>query len=246
MENKNIKLSVVVPCYNEGENLPLIFESFKQVINEREDIEVIFVNNGSKDNSKNIFLNYLNNNEFNFFKVVEVDVNQGYGFGILSGLKKATGEVMAWTHADMQTDPKDVIKAFDEYKNYSNEDIFIKGRRKNRRIAERFFTYGMQLISSFALKEKLEDVNAQPKLFSRKFYNNYMKQAPYDFSLDLYALYYAKRNCRVIEMPVYFNKRVHGEAKGGGSLKTRIKLIKRTFKYIFELKNSIANNQINN
>ncbi len=50
---KQMKLSIVVPCYNEEENIPLILERFQEVI-EREDIEVILVNNGSTDNSAQV------------------------------------------------------------------------------------------------------------------------------------------------------------------------------------------------
>ena len=85
-------------------------------------------------------------------------------------------------------------------------------------------------------------VNAQPKLFSRKFYDKHLvKGAPLDFSLDLYLLYWARKFGRIIEIPVYFEKRIYGEAKGGGSFKTRMKLVKRTFAYIFELKGALKN-----
>ena len=48
----------------------------------------------------------------------------------------------------------------------------------------------MQYYASLILGVALNDINAQPKLFSREFYNNYiLGQAPHDFSLDLYALY---------------------------------------------------------
>ena len=64
------------------------------------------------------------------------------------------------------------------------------------------------------------------------------KDYPLDFSLDLYALYQAKANGYEIKtLPVYFKKRLYGEAKGGGGgWKSRMQLIKRTFKYIFKLK----------
>jgi polyisoprenyl-phosphate glycosyltransferase len=45
-----MKLSIVVPCYNEAKNIPLILERFDQAIN-RPDVETVLVNNGSKDNS---------------------------------------------------------------------------------------------------------------------------------------------------------------------------------------------------
>lgn len=224
----NIELSVIVPCYNERENIPLIASHFSKIMSKREDIEVILVNNGSNDGSSEEFA------KLQGFKIVEVPVNKGYGFGILSGLNEANGRLLCWTHADMQTNPNDILKALEIYE----ENTIIKGKRKNRRLMEAFFTFGMQLVTFFVLKYYLDDINAQPKLFSRKFYEEFIKKkAPHDFSLDLFLLLKAKQNnIKIKDFPVFFNKRMHGEAKGGGSFKTRIKLIKRTLSYIFEMR----------
>ncbi len=232
------KLSISVPCYNEEKNIPLIISAFKKAVGERKNIEVLLVNNGSTDNSANVFAAELAKEQGGIFKLVKVVKNQGYGFGILSGLEAATGNVLAWSHADMQTDPADVIQGFDLF---SGDEIFIKGKRKNRALLEALFTFGMQIIASLALKTYLDDINAQPKIFSRNFYEKFVKnKAPHDFSLDLFVLYMAKKHdLKIKEIAVDFAKRLHGEAKGGGSWKTRIKLIKRTFTYIFELKRNI-------
>ncbi|MDA0772648.1 MAG: glycosyltransferase family 2 protein [Cyanobacteria bacterium] len=228
----SIKLSIVVPCYNEAGNIPLIVKKFSELL--VEGIEVLLVDNGSTDDSAQVFAQELQNAQG--IKLVKVKVNNGYGYGILAGLKEAQGEVLAWTHADMQTDPSDVITAYNKYLDADDINTFVKAARKERKLLETFFSCGMQILASIVLKTPLEEINAQPKLFSRDFYNKYLKQgAPDDFSLDLYALYYAYRNCKIITIPVYFNKRMHGEAKGGGSWSGRIKLIKRTVAYIFEL-----------
>ena len=91
MEKDKIKLSVIVPCYNEEKNIQLILEKFSKVI-KTEDIEVVLVNNGSSDNSEKILNELIPN--YTFAKVVKVDVNQGYGFGIVSGLNEANGNFM--------------------------------------------------------------------------------------------------------------------------------------------------------
>jgi len=85
---------------------------------------------------------------------------------------------------------------------------------------------------------QLSEINAQPKLFPRQFYDS-LEAPPHDFSLDLYLLYQAKKNgLRIVPLPVYFKERKFGEAKGGSgsSWKTRLKLIKRSYAYIFELR----------
>lgn len=99
----------------------------------------------------------------------------------------------------------------------------------------------MGLLASIVLGTRLTEVNAQPKLFSKAFFEQFEKQAPNDFSLDLYFLFKAKRHGSIVDFPVFFSKRVAGEAKGGSgsSFKTRWKLIKRSFKYIFELKKQV-------
>ena len=237
-------LSIAVPCYNESGNIPLIFSRFREVLGTRQDVEVVMVNNGSKDNSAQVFEQELAKAGDSRLRVVNVPVNKGYGYGIMSGLREAKGTVLAWTHADMQTDPKDVLLAWEAYDqakaSNQGKEVFVKGKRRNRAAAEQFFTWGMQVVASIALGTGLDDVNAQPKLFSRAFFETYLATgAPDDFSLDLFALYWAHRKCHLVEIPVFFNKRMHGEAKGGGSFKTRIKLIKRTWAYIFELGKSL-------
>ncbi|SFC17205.1 Glycosyltransferase involved in cell wall bisynthesis [Flexibacter flexilis DSM 6793] len=229
-------LSLVIPCYNESGNIPLIFNKLEELLTQLPEIEILLVNNGSKDNSKDVFEQELSKTPFKQIRVVDVAVNQGYGFGILSGLKEATAPVLSWTHADMQTDPMDVLAAFRKYEKANNKMLLVKGTRLKRNFADAFFTWGMQVLASVLLAVPLHDINAQPKLFSREFYDKFMKQnAPLDFSLDLYALYCAKKYGAIETVPVYFNKRIHGEAKGGGSFKTKIKLMKRTWAYMLQL-----------
>ena len=77
-------------------------------------------------------------------------------------------------------------------------------------------------------------------MFHRSFLEN-MENAPDDFSLDLYLVYQARVNgYHIIEYPVHFGKRLHDEAKGGGSLKGKWKLIKRTWAYMKELKEKLG------
>lgn len=232
-----MKLSIVLPCYNEAENIPLIFSRFREILRDQEGIEVVLVNNGSTDNSQEVFERELERTENSFARVVRVEVNRGYGFGIMSGVRQCRGEVISWTHADMQTDPKDVLLAYEQFVRQPDmKKTFLKGKRVNRNPVDAFFTFGMSVISSLALGSWLDDVNAQPKMFHRAFLDH-MNQPPDDFSLDLYVLYLARKlDLNLLEQHVSFAKRRCGEAKGGGSFKGKMGLMKRTWKYIFELR----------
>ena len=232
-------LSIVIPCYNEAGNIPLLMERFTEVVKANADVEIIFIDNGSTDNSAQVFESELKKYPTLPFRVVKIEKNQGYGHGILQGLRSAKGEVLAWTHADMQTDPLDVLTGFDLFDKNKSAMLLVKGKRRNRPFLDEFFTKGMELFASFMLKTHLSDINAQPKIFSKYFFDQIEANAPLDFSLDLYFLYHAIKNGQVLDFPVYFNQRLHGEAKGGGSLKTKYKLTKRTLAYILSLSKTL-------
>lgn len=236
-----MKLSLVVPCYNEEKNLPRLIARFRDVVGGRPGVEVVLVDNGSTDGSPAVFAAELAKPENAFARMVRVPVNKGYGFGIVSGLRAATGEFLGWTHADMQTDPKDLLDGFDKLAGQPEpEKCFLRGRRIGRNFFDWFFTAGMSVIASAALGTKVHDINAQPKLFHRSFFES-LTHPPDDFSLDLYVLYTAKRRgLTVLELPVHFGKRLAGEAKGGGTLRGKYRLIKRTFRYIFALRRELA------
>ncbi len=227
--------SIVIPCYNEEKNIPLILEGFAKAAKGRNDIEAVLVNNGSEDGSAEVMEKLLP--EYPFARCVTVKKNQGYGYGILQGLKAAKGDFLGWTHADMQTDPADVIKAADIIiKNGCEENLYVKGNRKNRGFSDAVFTAGMSAFETLYLGKKLRDINAQPNMFSRSFYESW-KEPPYDFSLDLYALYMARQaGCRIIRFPVAFPKRIYGESKWNTGFKSKLKFIKRTIIFSSELK----------
>lgn len=233
-----MKLSIIVPCYNEAKNIPLILEKFHKVI-KRDDIEVILVNNGSTDNSETILKELIP--EYSYVRVVKVEINQGYGFGIISGFKEAKGEFIGYTHADMQTDPADLITAFEiivKQKNHKN--CFIKGDRKGRPLFDQFFTIGMSLFETLYLGEKLWDINAQPNVFHRSFFDNIKEFCPKDFSLDLYFLYIArKKGLNIIRFDVVFPPRIHGESSWNTGVASKWKFIKRTINFSLTLKKEL-------
>lgn len=229
-----MKLSIVVPCYNEEENIPLLLERFNEVV-QGKDMEVILVDNGSTDNSARVLEELLP--RYAFARTVTVEVNQGYGYGILQGLKECRGEYIGCTHADMQTDPADIVKAL-EITEREKGLVFVKGNRKGRPLFDVFFTFGMSLFETCYLHEKLYDINAQPNIFPKVFYKEW-NEPPYDFSLDLYALYMArKKGLKVMRFPVMFPERIHGESKWNTGLASKWKFIKRTVEFSVKLKKS--------
>lgn len=234
---RHILLSIVVPCYNEEKNIPLILKRFQEVLT-RDDVEIILVNNGSTDASADVLAALLP--QYPFASSVHVPVNQGYGYGILSGLKNARGEFLGWTHADMQTDPFDVIKALSFIEDLGKKpNLYIKGSRKGRGYFDSVFTIGMSIFESIYLMSGLWEINAQPNIFHRSFFASW-QNPPHDFSLDLYAYYNAKKShLKIIRFPVKYPERIHGTSSWNTSFKQKLKFIRRTLEYSYKLKHAL-------
>ncbi|WP_309720684.1 glycosyltransferase family 2 protein [Armatimonas sp.] len=245
MDDPTVALSIVLPCYNEAGNLPKIYAVLSEILTNQPGIEVLLVNNGSTDSSSAVFAELQATHTLPI-RVVEIAKNQGYGHGILTGVRAAQGEFIAWSHADLQTDPRDILAAYEKLRQSADpEKTVVKGRRKNRPLLDEFFTSGMAWLSSATLGQWLHDINAQPKLFPKSFVA-LLDNAPTDFSLDLFFLYEAKKlGYTLLEQDVVFGKREHGEAKGGGTMKGKLKLVKRTLAYIFELRKTLKNSHGN-
>lgn len=235
----NMQLSIIIPCYNEAKNIPLILEKCAAAFKDQS-VEVVLVNNGSTDDSASVFEHQLKHSAYPFARVVTVEKNIGYGHGIMTGLRSANGEVLAWTHADLQTDPADVLKAYQTLLSVPElSQAVIKGRRVGRQLGDWLFTLGMSVMASIVLGKLLYDINAQPKLFHRSFLTKLIA-APDDFSLDLYLLYVAKlQGLQIVTIPVHFGQRIHGESKWAFSFRSRWKTVARTIKYIFALRSQL-------
>ena len=233
-------LSVILPCYNESSNIVGIISSIKSALQGRNDVEIILVDNGSTDSTPQVLEQALQGEHNKQFKTLRIEKNIGYGHGIMEGVRIASGEVIAWTHADLQTDPADVLEAykiFVDHPEYPN--CILKGRRVGRNPLDTLFTGGMSILSTLLLREHFSDVNAQPKMFHRNFLEK-LTESPKDFSLDLYLLYQARvHKYQILEHHVNFGKRLYGESKGGGTLKGKLRLIQRTWKYMIKLKREL-------
>ena len=229
------ELSLVIPCYNEAANLPLLLERCGALAIEP-GVEVVLVDNGSTDETPRVLGELLP--KVPCCRSVRVPVNQGYGSGILAGLAAADGGILGWTHADMQTDPKDVLHGLALFRRHGRE-LFVKGRRCGRPLADAVFTAGMSLFETLLLGQPMRDINAQPTLFSRDFYRTW-QSPPHDFSLDLFAYYQAlAAGLEVQRFPVRFGERAHGISHWNVNWMAKWKFIHRTVTYSLQLKRTL-------
>ena len=228
-----ITLSLVIPCYNEAAGLSLLINRLAETF-VREDVEVILVDNGSTDDSPSIL--EKETARLPFLRSVSVDVNQGYGHGILAGLSEAKGRYIGWSHADMQADPHDAIRALTLIEEAGRPDtIYVKGKRFGRPLGDVAFTIGMSAFETILFRSPLWDINGQPNIFPRTFFETW-HNPPKDFSLDLFVYVMAiKQGLSVRRFAVEFAERAHGASHWNVDWSSKAKFIKRTLDFSLRL-----------
>jgi glycosyltransferase involved in cell wall biosynthesis len=236
-------LSVILPCYNESGNIPDLLNRFRSLTREM-DLELVLVNNGSTDDSADVFECELKRPENQFARVVLVPINQGYGYGLRQGLQTAKADVVAFTHADLQCPPESLATAWQWYQKHNPS--LIKGRRKGSRpwpdqivtwLYNRFTKWLLGINATCLTTNeagRTPDVNAQPKLFPRILLED-LPQSPNDFTFDLFIL----EACRRRALPVYefdtlYEARLWGKSKLAANVPQRVRTAAVAFWRIVE------------
>lgn len=124
-----MKISAVVPIYNEEDSINLIYNEIKSIfLNLHKQYELIFVNDGSTDKSLDILKNIMHND--NSVKIISFDKNYGKTSALDAGFKHAKGEIILTVDADLQYDPKDLLRIIKELED--NDVDIVLGKRINR------------------------------------------------------------------------------------------------------------------
>lgn len=125
------KLSIVVPCYNEQETVNIFYRETTKVVDAMNmDYEIIFVNDGSRDNTLEELVK-LHDAHPDIVKVIDFSRNFGKEGGLLAGLENATGNYVTVMDADLQDPPEYLPKMF-ETMNQQHVDI-VGTRRVTRK-----------------------------------------------------------------------------------------------------------------
>ena len=221
-------IGIVIPCYNESKSLLKLIDRLSEI--KSYEVKFMILDNGSTDETSQILGRIeLPKN----ISTHRIEYNRGYGFGIISGLEMMGTEYVGWTHADLQTDPLDVLLFLNDV---SRGAKFLKGLRYGRPVLDRFFTSGMSVVVSILFQRVVRDINAQPTILSREAFERW-QNPPTDFSLDLSAYIEAMKSGYKIERhPVHFSAREHGTSHWNHGFKSRLKFIKRTLIMAFNLR----------
>lgn len=204
-------ISIIIPCYNEGEKLINSINKIKNFLEKHSNIsnyEIITVNDGSKDSKTN---NIFNSTKINNVKFISYKENKGKGYAIKKGIEKANNNIIIFMDADLSTD----ITAIDTViSNIKENDIVIGSRHhKDTKIT----TYQPKLrqlmgyICIFTVKIlthiKVKDTQCGFKAFKKDIAKQIIeKQRINGWAFDVEYLYIAKlKNFSVCEIPIIWH-----------------------------------------
>jgi len=225
------EISVFFPCYNEQENIPaLVSKSLEVLPAIADDYQIILVNDGSSDQTRQVAQKYADDNEH--IELVSHEINRGYGAALRTGFLSAKKELVFYTDGDNQFDIKELpllINLKDKYDIVSGyrirrQDPFI--RKLNAAL------YNIALFILFGLR--IKDVDCAFKLYKRELFDKI--EITSDCALvDAEILIKAKKlGYKIGQCGVNHYPRTAGEQTGAN-----IKVILRAFKEIIRLRFNI-------
>jgi len=225
-----MKLSVIIPSYNEARSIASVVRNLNKVIKKVENsFEIIVVDNGSTDETA-LVLDSLKK-EIPSLATIRVFPNQGYGNGILTGLAATSGEVLGWIHADNQAKAEDVIdiykKLLDENLDFCKATRVIRNENLYRIVQSKAYNTFFRLLFS----AQCGDINGSPKLFRRSLYEA-MQPSSKDWFIDPEIMIKAIRlKAKIGEVEIHWKQRLGGRSKVG--LDTTLEFIKNIVAYKF-------------
>ncbi len=146
-----IRLSIIIPVYfNEG-NIPHLYGKLKETIldNKNIDYEVIFVDDGSKDNSYNELRKLRDKNDK--IKLIKLSRNFGSHTAILAGLSNCTGDCATVISADLQDPPTIILEMIEKYKEGNKVVLSVRTDREESKVQKFFSNSYYKLMKKYAL-----------------------------------------------------------------------------------------------
>jgi len=218
-----MKLSIVVPVYNEEKNLPELFEQILAALKDASyDWDVTFVDDGSKDKSVEV-LKQLQAREPNRVRIVVFRRNYGQTAAISAGIDHSDGDVVILMDADLQNDPADIPVLLAELdKGYDVVSGWRKDRQDNALTRTLPSRLANQLISS-STGVHLHDYGCTLKAYRREVLDNINLYGEMHRFIPVYA---DDAGAKISEVVVRHHPRKHGKANYG---------LERTLKVVLDL-----------
>ena len=217
------ELSLVVPVYNEEENIPLLFDAVQKALAPlNQTWELILVNDGSRDGSARVLETLFKQDPLHV-RVIEFRRNFGQTAAIAAGIDHARGDIVILLDADLQNDPADIPNLLAKL----NEGYdLVSGWRRNRKdnaLTRNLPSHAANWLISTVTGVHLHDYGCTLKAYRREVLAGFKLYGEMHRFIPVFAHAFG---ARITEMEVTHHARKFGKAKYG---------LERTIKVLLDL-----------
>lgn len=208
-----MKLSIIIPCYNEIETIDSILEKVLEVELEVER-EIVVVDDGSTDGTRD----YLRSLDDDQFKIVLHQANRGKGAALRTGFKQASGDLVLIQDADLEYDPGDYSRLLRPILD-GKADVVYGSRfvgSEAHRVLYFWHSVGnrlLTLLSNIFTNLSLTDMEVCYKVFKKSILDQIeLKEDRFGFEPEVTAKV-ARLNCQIYEVGISYYGRTYEEGK---------------------------------
>ncbi len=207
-----INLSIVIPAYNSASRLPLLISRLKKLSIKNIGIEIIVVDDASKDDT------YEKVKKISGVKIIHHIKNTGKGGAVKSGLNITTGNILLIQDDDLEYDPNDIPSLISPIINNEADAVFGSRRlnKKNKYISASY-NIGANLVNNIikiVLGKNLTDPITGYKVFTREVYRKIQPIESKGFEIEAeLAAKISKEGFKIVEIPISYSPRSIEEGK---------------------------------
>lgn len=207
-------ITVVVPIYNERDNITPLIEEIFEVIKDLPVSEVIYVDDASTDGSWGVLKGQLS--QYPVLRIIQHKNNSGQSAALWTGIKAAGNEIIVTLDGDGQNPPADIKQLWEAYNHHKDTlpRLAVMGERtkRNDNWIRRFSSRLANGLRRLLLKDQTKDTGCSLKLFHRRDYLN----LPYfDHMHRFIPALLLRENVELIHVGVTHRPRMHGQSKYG-------------------------------
>ncbi|OGT45254.1 MAG: dolichol-phosphate mannosyltransferase [Gammaproteobacteria bacterium RIFCSPHIGHO2_12_FULL_41_20] len=207
-------LSIVIPVYNEAENIMPLLAEIQAILQQQTNYEIIMVDDGSTDDTYSAVLSAQK--KIYQVKIIRHQYNYGQSASIVSGVRMASLSWIITLDGDGQNDPRDIKILLDMLQQQSNQEkpILIVGHRQKRhdRWLRRLSSRIANHIRHALLRDHCLDTGCSLKLFKR---DDFLKLPHFDHIHRFLPALFIRANGEVLNVPVSHRPRLYGQSKYG-------------------------------
>lgn len=210
MENikRAYKISIVIPAYNEERNIPVLYKSLKDSMEEiNRGYEIIFVDDASTDNTTNILEELSGNDErVTFFRM---NTRSGQTRALARGFDLAKNELIITLDADIEHSPSYIKRFLEKIDEGYDAVLGWRSEREGGQFYRRMCTFMGNRTTNYLCRTRFKDATSSFRVFKKdlieqkKLYSGYHRFLPIIF----------KKDAKIYEFPIKLNKRKFGRSR---------------------------------